>query len=181
MKKLMAVSFIFIAALCVGLDVQSKSDDFSSVVKVIERVYHVKHKSLPFLARAGIKTAGAVGRLAGGMKRHIAEAGSVKVAFFEDQDFESTGGVATLKTALGAVLNAEWSPLVQVASARGHEQTFVYLREAGDKFNVLVVTIEPREACVVQVTVSPRTLAQLMKNPDEMGSSITADATTEDQ
>lgn len=181
MKKLYAIGFMFIALLCVGREVQSKSDDFYSVVRVIEQFYHVKHKSLPLLARAGIKTAAAVGRLAGGVKRQIAEAGSAKVAYFEDQDFNSTTGIVGLKTSMAATLANNWSPLVQVVSTGGHEQTFVYLREAGDKFNVLVVTIEPREACVVQVTVSPRTLAQLMRNPDAMGSAITTDATTVDE
>jgi hypothetical protein len=44
----------------------------------------------------------------------------------------------------------------------------------------MVVTIEPREACVVQVTLSPQSLAKLMQNPDEMGQTITVDATTND-
>ena len=77
-------------------------------------------------------------------------------------------------------------PIVGVRSFRSHPpgtegQTYIYLREAGDKFNVLVVTIEAREGCVVQVTLSPQSLAKLMKNPDEMGETITVDATTNDQ
>jgi hypothetical protein len=34
---------------------------------------------------------------------------------------------------------------------------------------------------VVQVNLAPRTLAKLMQNPDEMGQTITVDATTEDR
>ena len=45
----------------------------------------------------------------------------------------------------------------------------------------MVVTIEPREACVVQVNLSPESLARLMRNPDEMGNTITVDATTNDK
>jgi len=41
----------------------------------------------------------------------------------------------------------------------------------------MVVTLESREACVVQVNLSPSTLAKLMQNPDEMGNAITIDAT----
>jgi hypothetical protein len=33
---------------------------------------------------------------------------------------------------------------------------------------------------VVQVTLAPQTLAKLMQDPDEMGNTITADATTND-
>ena len=68
---------------------QAKGDDFNDVVKLIEQFYHVKHQGIPFLARAGIKTATTVARISGGRRRQIAEAGSVKVAYFEDQDFRS--------------------------------------------------------------------------------------------
>ena len=178
MKKLIAITIVLLSLATVA---NSKGDDFNDVVKLVERFYHVKHKGIPFLARAGMKTATTVARLAGGQKRQLAEAGSVKVAYFEDQDFTSSGNFAQFKSTMNAALSTTWSPLVQVASPATDEQTHVYLRESGDKFNVLVLTIEPREACIVQVTLSPRTLAQLMRNPDDMGRSITVEATTEDR
>lgn len=187
MKKPIAIAFLFftlacVTPLCRSLSniAQAKGDDFNAAVKVIERFYGVKHKSIPFLARAGMKTATTVARISGGPKRQIAEAGSVQVAFFEDQDFKPKGGFANFKASMNAVLGS-WSPFLQVASGKDEEQTHVYLRETGEKFNVLVVTIERREGCVVQVTVSPRTLATLLKDPDDMGRAITADATTDDQ
>jgi hypothetical protein len=164
-----------------ALIAQAKGDDFGEVVKFIEQFYHVKHKGIPFLARAGMKTATTVARLAGGPKEPLAEAGSVKVAYFEDQDFKSTNNFASFKTSLNTSLVQSWSPLIQVASPKNQEQTYIYLRDAGEKFNVLVVTIEPREACVVQVTLSPRNLALLMRSPDDMGQTITAEATTDDR
>ena len=187
MKKPIAIALLFLALawvppLCVSLSniAHAKGDDFNAAVKLVERFYGVKHKSIPFLARAGMKTATTVARIAGGPKRQIAEAGSVQVAYFEDQDFNSKGGLATFKASMNAVLGS-WSPLLQVASGKDQEQTHVYLRESDEKFNVLVVTIERREGCVVQVTVSPKTLATLLKDPDDMGRAITADATTDEQ
>ena len=56
-----------------------------------------------------------------------------------------------------------------------------HLRENGEKFNVLVVTFDRHEGCVVQITVSPRTLALLLKDPEGMGRAITEEATTNDQ
>jgi len=44
------------------------------------------------------------------------------------------------------------------------------------KFLVLVVTIERREATVVEATVAPDVLAMLMKDPNEMGKTLTDDA-----
>ena len=187
MKKSTAIALLLlalagVAPLCRSLSniAHAKGDDFKAAVKVIERFYGVKHKSIPFLARAGIKTATTVARIAGGPKRQIAEAGSVQVAYFEDQDFNPKASNASFKFSMNAALGS-WSPLLQVASGKDEEQTHVYLRETGDKFNVLVVTIDRREGCVVQVTVSPQTLATLLKDPDGMGQAITADATTDDQ
>lgn len=179
MKKSIAIGFMFLALVGLAPVGQAKGDDFGAVVKLIEQFYHVKHQGVPFLARAGIKATTTVARIAGGPKRQLAEAGSVKVAYFEDQDFNSKGFTG-FRASIGTALAQDWSPLIQVASPKDNDQTYIYLRDAGEKFNVLVVTIEPREACVVQVTLSPRNLATLMRDPDEMGKTITIDATTDD-
>jgi hypothetical protein len=179
MKKSIVIGFMFIAFAGLVRTAQAKGDDFGAVVKLIEQFYHVKHKGIPFLARAGIKTTTTLARIAGGSKRQLAEAGSVKVAYFEDQNFIARGSFAGLRTSMGAMLAESWSPLIQVASPKDGEQTYIYLREAGEKYKVLVITIEPREAFVVQVDLSPQTLAKLMHDPDEMGKTITADATTD--
>lgn len=181
MKKFIVIALASIALLCLAQPAQAKGDDFGAVVKLIEQFYHVKHQGIPFLARAGIKTATTAARIAGGPKRALAEAGSVKVAYFEDQDFQSANKASlSFKNSMGAALAQSWSPLIQVAAPQANEQTYIYLRDAGEKFNVMVVTIESREACVVQVTLSPQALAKLMQNPDEMGQTITVEATTND-
>ena len=159
----------------------AKGDDFSDVVKAIERFYHVKHKGIPLLAKAGIKTATVAARIAGGSKRRIAEAGSVKVAYFEDQDFKSTDGFISFKTMMNAMLAQSWSPLVQTLSPKENEQTYIYLREHGSKYNVLVINLGQSEGSVIQVTLSPQALAALMRDPDEMGQTITAEAISDNE
>jgi hypothetical protein len=158
-----------------------KGDDFGSVVKMIEQFYNVKHQGVPFLARAGIKAATTAARIKGGTARRLAEAGSVRVAVFEDQEFDSAGRLAKFRTSINAALDGSWTPFVQTLSAKDEEQTYIFLRNAGEKFDVLVVTIERREATVVQVTLSPKNLALLMQNPGDMGRSINEDATLNDQ
>ena len=76
-----------------------------------------------------------------------------------------------------AVLAESWSPLVQTLAPKDEEQTYIYIRDAGEKFHVLVVTIERHEATVIQATISPEVLAQLMKDPADMGKALTEDAT----
>jgi hypothetical protein len=186
MKKPIAVAVLLLALACITPLCRSLStlalaegNDFNAAVKVVERFYGVKHKSVPFLARAGIKTATTVARIAGGEKRQIAEAGSVQVVYFEDQDFSAKRSTANFKFSMNAALGS-WSPLLQVAD-KDLQQTHVYVRENNENFNILVISLDQREGCVVQVTVSPRTLALLLKDPDDMGRAITAEATTDDQ
>jgi hypothetical protein len=180
MKRLL-VSVLLLTLLCLATtSVEAKGDDFGAVVKVIEEFYGVKHKGLPFLSKAGIKTATVAARIAGGSKRKLAEAGSVRVAYFEDQEFNAQGRVEKFRANLKATLAGKWLPFVQVLSLNDGAQTYVFLRDAGPKYTVLVVTIEKRDAAVVQVNLAPQTLAELMQNPNEMGKAITDDATAND-
>ena len=156
------------------------ADDFSAVVKLVERFYRVKHQSIPLVARAGMKAAQTAARIKGGDARRLAEAGSVKVAIFEDQNFDSHGAIVDFKTSVMSTLGDGWTPLVQTLMPKEEEQSHIFLRDAGEKFHVLVVTIERRSAVVVQMTLKPGTLAQLLQDPNDMAKELTDDATTND-
>ena len=182
MKTLLTIApkiFIAIALVAFSTPVQAKNDDFKSVVKMIEQFYGVKHVGIPFLARAGMKVAATAARIKGGEAKRIAEAGSIKLAIFENQDFD--GDFIKFRASLNGALSLNWIPVIQTLSATNKEQTYIFLRGAEEKFNVLVITIEPREATVVQVTLSPKNLAQLLKDPEGTGKAITQEATIIDQ
>jgi len=177
MKKIFcAIVMMAVASTTV---VHAKGDDFNSVVKMIEQFYRVKHQGVPFLAKAGMKVATTAARIKGGQAKQIAEAGSIKLAVFEDQDFD--GDFMKFRASLNGALSETWMPLIQTLSARNQEQTYIFLRSAGEKFNVLVITIADRDATVVQVTLSPKNLAILMRDPEGTGKSITEEATIIDQ
>ena len=173
--KLLVVAIIFTSANAAP----TKGDDFNSVVKMIEQFYRVKHVGLPFLAKAGMKIGTTAARIKGGQARRIAEAGSIKLAVFEDQAFN--GDFAKFRASLNEALNATWMPLIQTLSPQDQEQVYIFLRDAGEKIHVLVITIEQRDATVVQVTLSPKNLALLLKDPEGTGKSITQEATINDQ
>jgi len=173
--KLLVVAIIFTSANAAP----TKDDDFNSVVKMIEQFYRVKHVGIPFLAKAGMKVGTTAARIKGGQARRIAEAGSIKLAVFEDQAFN--GDFAKFRGSLNEALNATWMPLIQTLSPQDEEQVYIFLRDAGEKINVLVITIEQRDATVVQVTLSPKNLALLLKDPEGTGKSITQEATINDQ
>ena len=163
-----------------ALNAMARGDGFNDVVKIIEQFYHVKHQGIPLLARAGMKAVSTAARVKGGEYKQLAEAGSVRVAFFEDQDFDSRGRIASFKAWMQTTLEGNWSPLIQTLAAKSEEQTYIYIRDAGKQFQVLVVTIERHEATVIQATVAPEILAQLMKDPNDMGRALTEDATIND-
>jgi len=175
-KTYLALIVVVLAAVNA---VHAANDDFKSVVKMIEQFYGVKHEGIPFLARAGMKVATTAARIKGGEARQIAEAGSIKLAVFEDQDFN--GDFMKFRSSLNSALTGTWIPLIQTLSAQDQEQVYIFLKEAGDKFNVLVITIEQREATVVQVTLSQKNLALLLKDPEGTGKAITQEATINDQ
>src|SRR5918994_6542288 len=83
MKTFIAIILLIFATTTA----QAKGDDFKSVVKMIEQFYRVKHVGIPFLAKAGMKVATTAARIRGGQAKRIAEAGSVKLAVFENQNF----------------------------------------------------------------------------------------------
>jgi hypothetical protein len=178
-KALAVLSVALGLTFVLALVAQAKGDDFNSVVKLIEHFYGVKHQGIPFLAKAGMKVTTTAAKVKGGTAKRLAEAGSVKVAFFEDQTF--AGDFTRFRSSLNAALSQTWTPLIQTLSATDEEQTYIFVREAEAKYNVLVITIEQREATVVQVTLSPQNLLLLMKDPEGTGKNITQEATIIDQ
>ena len=175
MKTFIAIIILVFASTVV----RAKDDDFKTVVKMIEQFYSVKHVGIPFLAKAGMKVATTAARIKGGEAKRIAEAGSIKLAVFENQEFNRE--FSQFRTSLNTALTATWTPLIQTISDGGETQTYIFLREASAKFNVLVITIDQRDATVVQVTLSPKNLALLLKDPEGTGKSITEEATIIDQ
>jgi len=178
--KITFLMIVSVSLLWSTTSAAAKDDGFGAAVKAIEQFYRVKHQSIPFLARAGMKAATTAAKLKGGQYKRIAEAGSVKIVFFQNQDFDSRGAIADFQNALANAVGTTWSPLVQTLSPKDEEQTYIFIRDAGQKINVLVVTLARSEGTVVQVNINPNTLAMLMQNPEEMGKTITDDAAQDD-
>ena len=179
MKKIATKVFIVLLLFGSVPVVHAKGDDFNSVVKMIEEFYRVKHVGIPFLAKAGMKVTTTAARIKGGTAKRLAEAGSIKLAVFEDQQFN--GDFAKFRSSLNQTMNVNWMPLIQTLTGAGEEQTYIFLKDAGDKTNVLVITIDQRDATVVQVTLSQKNLALLLKDPEGTGKAITDEATLIDQ
>src|SRR5215216_4182835 len=111
MKAIATKMLVVMMVLTIANVVHAKGDDFNSVVKMIEQFYRVKHVGIPFLAKAGMKVATRAARIKGGEAKRIAEAGSVKLAVFEDQDFD--GDITRFRASLNGALSETWIPVIQ--------------------------------------------------------------------
>jgi len=180
MTKLLTLVLTISLALVWPICARADRDGFNEAVKLIEQFYHVKHQNIPLLARASMKAVKTAAKIKGGEYKKLAEAGSVRVAFFEEQTFDSRGQIASFKSGVQNLLGDQWSALVQTLAPKTEEQTYVYVRDAGKNFHVLVITIERREATVIQATLAPQVLADLLKDPEGMGKAISDEATTSD-
>src|ERR1043166_7443928 len=107
MTKLILTELLVALILAFPLRASADRDGFSDAVKTIEQFYHVKHQNIPLLARAGMKAVKTAAKIRGGEYKKLAEAGSVRVAFFEEQTFDSRGQIASFKTAMQNLLASE--------------------------------------------------------------------------
>lgn len=147
--------------------------EYHAVVKLVESHYRVKHKGLPFLANAGMKTA----RITSSTVRKYSHFAGFKLALFEDQDF-ARGDHTAFHAAMRRTLEPAWSPLVVVRGA-GEGQTYTYTREDRGKFKVLICVIGERDGTVLQVELNEEEFARLLLNPEQESKTITDEVTSQ--
>lgn len=138
----------------------ARGDDFKAVVKNVRAACGGKKVRIPFLGLANFAA------------KFVRPAGvkSFKLAVFED--LRMSGDVTGLGAAVGRSLGPEWRPLVRVRGGRGAEQTYVYVRDAGDDLKLMVVTLDGEQATVIHVKVSPEALARFARDPKLLGVSL---------
>src|SRR3954453_11970736 len=104
MTKLLPLLLTISLALAWPICGRADGDGFNEAVKLIEQFYHVKHQNIPLLARASMKAVKTAAKIKGGEYKKLAEAGSVRVAFFEEQTFDSRGQIASFKSGVQNLL-----------------------------------------------------------------------------
>lgn len=58
-----------------------------------------------------------------------------------------------------------WAPFVTVTSRKNREQTFIYMRQEGDTCRLLIASLEPGEATVVQMSLSAHAVQRWLNEP----------------
>ena len=175
-RKITSLLFVLAAALVAqpvtpSAAAAEKINEYHAVVKLVETHYRVKHKGIPFLAGAAMKTA----RVVSSDVRKYSHFAGFKLAVFSDQSFD--GDHTAFHAAMRRTLEPAWSPLVIVRGA-GEGQTYTYVREDGGKFKVLVAVIGERDGTVLQVELNEQEFARLLMNPEQESRTLTDEATS---
>jgi hypothetical protein len=131
---------------------RAKADDFGRIVKVIEAEYHV-HRNYRFL----MSLAGVVIKCS-----HVGGAKVFKAALFENQHLDASELDSRLDEVVERASGSGWRPLVKSVSRHSGDHDYIYARTRGANLDLLVVSVEPSEAVVVQVKINPSKLCEFI-------------------
>jgi hypothetical protein len=154
--KSLPVAFIA-SCLLTAASAQAADREFTEVVRVISDEFHTRPTSIPMFGLVNLITAAV----------HPAGTRHIDLAVFEHLSDRDRQGRNLPEAILNAV-GRSWKPFVQVRSRRnGREETvFVYMRQEGKEWKLLVTAVERDEATVVQLLLNPDALARWMASPE---------------
>lgn len=126
--------------------------EFRGVVHAIEDTYGVHHTHI---------------RLLGAVMFFARPEGisGLKLAMFEN--LEMRAHAPELTRLVENSLGAGWHPFVRVRSRDDGETTLIYTNPSGGKMRMMIVSIEPSEATVVELSLSDRAIERWLKEPGE--------------
>jgi hypothetical protein len=148
-----------LAAACLlgAASAQAADREFTEVVHVISEEFHTRPMSIPMFGLVNLVTAAV----------HPAGTRHIDLAVFEHLNSRDREGRNLPEAILNAV-GRSWKPFVQVRSHKnGHDETvFVYMRQEGKEWKLLVTAVERDEATVVQLLLNPDALARWISSPE---------------
>jgi hypothetical protein len=141
-------------AVCVlsGASLCAADREFSDVVRAIGDECHARPTHIPLFGMVNAFTAVV----------HPAGAKHIDLAVFENLDPEDRPRAGTIQRAVGA----SWTPFIQVRSGGDHETVYVYMRQVGRDWKLLLVSMERAEATVVQLLLDADGLARWISDPE---------------
>jgi len=140
--------------------VQGAERGFDDIVRAISDQLHTRPMHIPFFGLVNLAT----------FAVHPTGVKHIDLAVFEnlDVDEHTARGIAEVMRDT----DGGWKPFVQVRSWKhGDEQTvIVYMAADRSDCKLLVMTLEPHEATVVEVRLNPEGLQAWLNHPEETAS-----------
>lgn len=162
-RRVLWLGCCLLCVLWAGTARASAADDFGQIVHEIEARYHV-HRNFRFL----MGLAGFTAKIS-----HVAGTKSFKAALFADQHVDATG--AELDDLVMSVGARGWQPLVRSFDVRNGEYTYIYARGQESDMRVLLVTVEPNDGLVPEMTVNQARLPEFIDRHQHHGMHVSAD------
>lgn len=140
-------------------------ESFSQVVKHIKSNYRAKQQGFfgaMMLARFAVKLVKPAG------------VKNFKVVLLRDLDYTEAPNPRNeeFHAFIQSKIDPRWTPLVQYSSPREKQWTYVFTTREKEDVKVLVVTLQRKDAVVLQTKFSPAKLVEFMNNPQIMGISL---------
>jgi hypothetical protein len=142
---------VVLLLICVSSPSFARDHEFHGVVTAIEHQYGVRHTHIPFL----------------GFAMFFARPEGVsgfKLAIFENLHSSSTRG-DDLRPIVESSLGEGWHLFVSTHSREDGENTLIYTNLSDGNLQMLIVSIEPDEATVVEMKLSERAMKKWMDEP----------------
>jgi hypothetical protein len=169
-KRLLSRLSITVLLVSIAPTIALAGDEsFDSVVRHIKSNYHAKQQGFfggMMLARLAVKI--------------IKPAGvkNFKVVLLRDLDYSEAPGPRNgqFHSFIRSKIDPTWTPLMQYSASREKQWTYVFVAREKEDVKLLVVTLQQRDAVVLQTKFSPDKLVEFMNNPQIMGITLNNDS-----
>lgn len=140
------------------LGAQGADRDFEAIVHRLEAHYGKKRTSIPLLGLGSffVKMARPEG------------VKDLQMAVFEDLPSDSQPSPEALAKIFAHLPEQGWKPFVRVWSRRDGERVEIFSRFDGKAWHLLLATLEPAEATVMEMRLSADALAKWINDPETM-------------
>src|SRR2546426_901375 len=172
-RHLLRTSIAVVLLSLVPVVARAGDESFSTVVKHIKSNYHAKQQGFfgaMMLARFAVKI--------------IKPAGvkNFKVVLLKDLDYSEAPSPRNgqFHSFIQTKIDPMWTPLVQYSSPREKQWSYVYITREKEDVKLLVVTLQQKDAVVLQTKFSPERLLEFMNNPQIMGITLNSDNRSRD-
>lgn len=162
---------LIVVALVGVIPATASADDksFSSVVKYLKSNYRAKGRStfgFINLARFVVKIARPAG------------VKNFKVSMLHSLDFSESPNPDSpeFHNFIRNIVHSDWRPLVQYNGRNRQQWSYIYVMEEKENVKILAVSVQQREAFVVQFKFSPEKLIAFINDPKIMGISLKGDS-----
>jgi hypothetical protein len=146
-----AACLFAVVSVC-GIPAVAADREFSDVVRAISDECHANPTRIPFFGMLNAFTAVV----------HPAGAKHIELAVFENLDAGDRMRAGRIERAVGDL----WTPFVHVRSNQDRETVYVYMRQVGKDWKLLVVAMERHEATVVQLLIDMDAMARWVADPE---------------